>query len=165
MKIFRTVIMIIFLCNVFDGSGFSQDRALYNPEADANADINEAIALAMKEGKHVLLQIGGNWCPWCIRLHDYYTTNQEVKAVLDDGYVIVLVNFSKENRNLEILERLEFPQRFGFPVLVILSAKGKRLHTQDTGLLESGGSYDSRKVISFLKNWTPTAVNSDSYND
>ena len=34
---------------------------LYNPSADAKADIQKAVAQAKLESKHVLLQIGGNW--------------------------------------------------------------------------------------------------------
>ena len=34
---------------------------IYNPEADAKAEIAEAVTKAQKEGKHVFLQIGGNW--------------------------------------------------------------------------------------------------------
>jgi hypothetical protein len=53
---------------------------------------------------------------------------------------------------------LENPQRFGFPVLVVLNSNGQRIHTQDSGLLESGDGYDPKKVIGFLKNWTPAAL-------
>ncbi len=34
---------------------------IYNPSADAKADIQKAVTQAKKEGKHVLLQVGGNW--------------------------------------------------------------------------------------------------------
>jgi len=72
---------------------------------------------------------------------------------------VVKVNYSKENKNVDVLEQLEKPQRFGFPVLVILDSDGRRIHTQDTGLLESGDGYDHKKVLNFLKNWTPNALN------
>lgn len=34
-------------------------------------------------------------------------------------------------------------------------ADGKLLHSQDTGVLESGKSYDLKKLMSFLKRWAP----------
>lgn len=34
---------------------------LYNPQQDVKKDIKNAIAKARAEGKHVLLQVGGNW--------------------------------------------------------------------------------------------------------
>lgn len=38
-----------------------------NPNGDAKADLKKAIELAKKENKHVLVQFGVNWCPWCLR--------------------------------------------------------------------------------------------------
>lgn len=131
---------------------------IYNPNADAAQDLEKAIAEANRQGKHVLVQIGGNWCPWCVKLHNLFTTDSTVAAVINKNYVLVKVNYSKENKNLEILNKLDKPQRFGFPVLVILNGNGQRIHTQDSGLLESGEGYDLKKVIGFLKNWTPDAI-------
>lgn len=34
---------------------------IYNPKADAKADIANAVSKARAEGKHVMLQIGGDW--------------------------------------------------------------------------------------------------------
>lgn len=131
---------------------------IYNPNADAKLEIENAIKQAKKENKHVLVQVGGNWCPWCVKLHNYFQTEVVVKEVLSNNYIVVKVNYSKENKNLEALKVLENPQRFGFPVLVILNSNGQRIHTQDSGLLESGDGYDPKKVIGFLKNWTPGAL-------
>lgn len=136
-------------------SACAQQPNLYNPQADAQADVARAIADAQAQGKHVLLQVGGNWCPWCIKLHQFMESNADIKTYLSDNYIVVKVNYSKENKNLELLERLGNPQRFGFPVLVILDVQGQRLHTQDTGLLESGDGYDIKKVQSVLKGWSP----------
>lgn len=81
----------------------------------------------------------------------------------NSSYIIVHINYSNENKNPEVLKSLGYPQRFGFPVLIILDGKGNRMHTQDTGLLELGDSYDRKKVITFLNNWTPSALKPDNY--
>ncbi|MEY1640056.1 thioredoxin family protein [Tenuifilum osseticum] len=131
---------------------------IYNPNADAKAEIAAAINKAKQENKHVFIQIGGNWCPWCVKLHNFMNADSTISEILTKNYVVVKVNYSKENKNLDVLEKLEKPQRFGFPVLVILNSNGNRIHTQDSGLLESGDGYDRRKVLNFLKNWTPEAL-------
>jgi thioredoxin-related protein len=136
---------------------------IYNPTADAKADIAAAEQKAAKEQKHVLLQIGGNWCIWCKRFYKFIEDDAELKAALDDNYVVYHLNYSKENKNLPILKELGYPQRFGFPVLVILDAKGNRLHTQNSGLLESADSYDKKKVQEFLKQWSPAALQPSHY--
>ena len=44
-------------------AGFSQNL-VYNPTADAQTEIQKAVAQAKAEGKNVFIQVGGNWCPW-----------------------------------------------------------------------------------------------------
>ncbi len=145
----------------------SQDTKvkLYNPKLDASQQIDNAVALAKKENKHVLLQIGGNWCGWCIMLHKFYAAESQIDSILKKDYVVEYINFSKENKNLETLKNLEYPQRFGFPVLVILDGNGKRLHTQNTVYLEQGRGYSKKRVFEFLKNWKPSALDPATYKE
>lgn len=82
---------------------------------------------------------------------------------MDKSYVFLLVNYSKENRNLAALKKLDYPQRFGFPVFVILDANGKRIHTQNSSYLEDGEGYSKKKVIDFMTQWTPEALNPEHY--
>ncbi|SKA23436.1 Thioredoxin-like [Chitinophaga eiseniae] len=136
---------------------------IYNPAADAKADIAAAVKKAARENKHVLVQIGGNWCIWCKRLYKFVEDDAELKAAMNKDYVVYHLNYSKENKNLPILKELGFPQRFGFPVLVILDGKGNRLHTQNTGLLESADSYDKKKLTEFFRQWSPAALQPSNY--
>lgn len=136
---------------------------IYNPYADAASDIKQAVSLAREQNKHVLLQIGGNWCPWCIRLHGFMKTENQIDSILKADYIRVMVNYSKENKNPDVLASLGYPQRFGFPVLLILDQNGNRLHTQDSGLLEQGKGYDAEKIKRFLLEWNVTALNPATY--
>ena len=156
--------IIIFLLS-FNIVNAQQDNKvkLYNPNADAKAEIAAAVAQADSLGKNVLLQIGGNWCKWCLRFNKLCSNDSVIDTLLHNNYVVLHVNYSPENKNLEVLKTLDFPQRFGFPVIVILDNKGKRIHTQDTGLLESGDGYDREKVISFLRFWTQKTLNPKNF--
>ncbi|MBU0487461.1 MAG: thioredoxin family protein [Bacteroidetes bacterium] len=137
--------------------------SIYDVEADAKSDVKAAIEKAAKEGKHVLLQVGGNWCPWCIKVHQFIHDDKTVDSLITADYIFQLVNYSKENKNLEVMEMLGYPQRFGFPVFVILDGTGKVLHIQDSGYLEADKSYDTKKIQLFLKNWNRKAVDPESY--
>lgn len=159
-KLFFIIVMMFYFTKI---AAQQTEIKIYNPKADANQQIENALAKAKKEGKHVFLQIGGNWCAWCIMLHKFYTTSPEIDSILKANYVLTMINYSKENKNLDVLERLEYPQRFGFPVIVILDASGKRIHTQNTVCLERGRAYDRKKFINFLYNWSPAALNPDNY--
>ncbi|MBN1822162.1 MAG: thioredoxin family protein, partial [Prolixibacteraceae bacterium] len=118
---------------------------------------------ANKEGKHVFLQIGGNWCPWCIKFHNFVDADAEIKNYVEENFEIVKVNYSPENKNLDVLADLGYPQRFGFPVFVILDGKGNRIHTQNSAYLEQDKSYNRDKVLQFYKHWSPAAVDAASY--
>ena len=109
------------------------------------------------------MQVGGNWCSWCHKLDKLFKTDAQIDSALRADYVLVRVNYSKENKNLPVLARLDYPQRFGFPVLLVLDGSGKRLHTQDSGLLEDGPGHSPEKVLTFLRNWSPAALDSAKY--
>lgn len=136
---------------------------IYNPSADAVADLAKVQKQAAAENKHVLVQIGGNWCIWCKRFYKFTHDDATLKALIEKNYVVYHLNYSKENKNLPVLKTLGYPQRFGFPVLVILDAKGNRLHTQNSALLESADNYDKAKVEDMLKGWSPDALNPVHY--
>jgi thioredoxin-related protein len=145
---------------------FAQDvekSKIYNPLANAEQQISDAVAIAKKENKHVLLQIGGNWCIWCIRFHNFVTNDSMLKSTLDKNYVIVHINYSDENKNEKLMQKLEYPARFGFPVFVILDANGKRIHTENSAYLEEDKGYSKKKVAEFFKHWSPMAVNPANY--
>jgi thioredoxin-related protein len=127
---------------------------IYNPDADAKKEVAAAVAKASAEGKHVFLQIGGNWCPWCVRFHKMVAENMKLDSLVKSNYEVVEVNYSKENDNHELLATLGYPQRFGFPVFVILDGTGKVLHTQDSGYLEQDKGYNQEKVERLLLNWS-----------
>ena len=162
----KKITLLLLVLGMSLGIAHSQQPkpTIYNPDANAKADIDVAVAKASAENKHVLIQIGGNWCSWCVKFHKLIHTDAALDSVLKADYVFILVNYSKENKNLPVLKDLDFPQRFGFPVLVVLDKTGKRLHTQDSGLLESGdGGYDTKKVIGFLKGWNVAAFDANNY--
>ncbi|MCK7559314.1 thioredoxin family protein [Chitinophaga sedimenti] len=133
--------------------------SIYNPTANAEAELGAAIKKAAAEKKHVLVQVGGNWCIWCKRLYKYVEDSTDLRTYRDANYVVYHLNYSKENQNLPLLAKYGNPQRFGFPVLLVLDGQGKLLHIQDSGLLESADSYDKRKIMGFFRNWSPAAVN------
>src|SRR5438105_4598196 len=87
---------------------------LYQPLADAKAEVNAAVKKAAAEHKHVMLMIGGNRCRWCKMFDKMVKETPSVDSALKANYVFLHVNFSKENRNLPLLSTLDFPQRFGF---------------------------------------------------
>jgi thioredoxin-related protein len=169
MKLKTTFLTLVVACS-FSMGLIAQDNSmstkkLYNPDADGKTDISNAIATAKKENKHVFLQIGGNWCGWCIAFDKKVNETDELKKILNDNYIVYHLNYSQENTNSEVLQDLGFPQRFGFPVFVILDSDGNRLHTQDSAYLEEGKEHSIKKVKGFLESWTVKALDPSNNNN
>jgi thioredoxin-related protein len=160
MKIKNYVTLFAVLVLSVSGSVVcaQETKKLYDPSLDGMKQVKEAIASAKTSGKHVLIQFGGNWCPWCIKFDAFCKADTEIAGLISKNYLPVKLNYSPENKNDEANSYLGNPERFGFPVLIIVDGKGKVLHIQDSGLLEEGQGYSKEKVIGFFKNWTAAAL-------
>ena len=162
--------IIISLLTVFFALTMNAQTALkkvYNEEINPIEQINQAVMKAKTEGKYVICQVGGNWCPWCLRFADFITNDSTISNVIDENFVYIHVNYNprksegeeKEKLAKAMLKRLNNPARFGFPVFVVLDKDGNVIHIQDSSFLEEGQGYNQEKVLRFFKNWTPQAVN------
>ena len=129
----------------------------FDPKRDAAGDIRVAVAEAKQSGKRVLLDVGGEWCIWCHRLDTLFATHPDLARFLHENFVVVKVNYSKENKNEKVLS--QYPKIPGYPHIFILDNDGRLLRSQDTGDLESGKGHDPLKVMAFLKTWAPPPSN------
>ena len=157
MKRIALIVSVLIMFSI-SLSAQEQNLKIYNPGANAKDEISKAVEKAKAENKNILIQVGGNWCTWCMKFYNLIHTDYKIDSIIKADYIYMFVNWSKENKNTEVMKQLENPQRFGFPVIVVLNKEGKRIHTQDTGLLEHDKGYDSKKLIEFLKGWTVKAI-------
>ena len=147
---------------------FSQDMTkfkLYKPEENAEKAIAAAVKEAKDQGKHVFIQVGGNWCIWCARFNDFVTSDLSIDSLVQKNYIVYHMNWSKENKNEELLKKYKFPQRFGFPVFLVLDGKGNLIHTQNSEYLEKEKGYDKQRVMEFFRSWSPSALDPANYKD
>jgi thioredoxin-related protein len=146
----RTLIAVVFA--TLSLSAIAQDLPLkFDPQRDAAKDVRTATAQAKAQGKRVIVDVGGEWCKWCHFLDKFIDTTPEVKSALDKNFVWVKVNWSPDNKNVELLSY--WPKVKGYPHLFVLDADGKLLHSQNTGDLEAEegkDTYDKPKVMAFI---------------
>ena len=143
-----------------------EQKKVYNEDINPIEQIDQAIEKSKSEGKFVICQVGGNWCPWCLRFADFITNDTTISKVISENFEYIHVNYNprksegeeKTKRAVQMLKRLNSPQRFGFPVFVVLDENGKVLHHQDSSFLEEGQGYNKEKVLRFFNSWTPKAV-------
>jgi thiol:disulfide interchange protein len=164
------VVLVVLLLNSYPKTIMAQNQPgqnaastqqavkLYDPSIDGMKQIREAAAMAKSQGKHVLVQYGGNWCSWCIRFDSFCKTDTAISRLISSNYIPVKMNYDPSNKNDAANEYMGNPARFGFPVFIIIDGNGKVLHIQDSGLLEEGQGYNQKKVIGFFRNWTAAAI-------
>jgi thiol-disulfide isomerase/thioredoxin len=119
----------------------------FDPQRDAAKDIADALREALRSDRRVLLDVGGEWCIWCRRLDTLFIRNADLADFLHGNYVVVKVNYSKENKNESVLSR--YPNSDILTCLFLI-----RRHTSALtghGELESGKGHDPAKVGHFLK--------------
>lgn len=143
-------------------------KKVYDETIDPMVQIGNALATAKTSAasKFVICQVGGNWCPWCLRFADFISRDSDIAKVVNDNFVYIHVNYNPRKSGGEertkaaaaLMMRLGNPQRFGFPVFVVLDQNGHVLHIQDSSFLEEGQGYSKEKVLRFFKAWTPKAV-------
>ena len=141
-------------------------KKVYNEDINPIGQIDQALVKAKAEGKFVICQVGGNWCPWCLRFADFITNDTTISRVVDENFVYIHVNYNPRKSGDEVqqqqaaalMKRLDNCGRFGFPVFVVLDEEGQVIHIQDSSFLEEGQGYNQEKVLRFFKNWTPKAV-------
>ena len=139
---------------------------VYDENINPLEQIDKAVADAKSSGKFVICQLGGNWCPWCIRFAKFIKEDDEINKLVADNFVYIHVNFKsrKDELSLKVSRRLGNASRFGFPVLVILKSDGSVMHIQNSAYLEEGQGYSRDKVVDFFKQWTPNAVRGEENN-
>lgn len=128
-------------------------REKFDPTRDPKINLQKAVETAAKSGKHIILDVGGEWCGWCVYMDKFIAQNPTLARLRDNNFVWVKVNYSEENENPEFLSA--YPAATGYPHLYVLDETGKLLQSQDTSVLEKGDGYDLSKFTAFLTKWSP----------
>jgi len=121
----------------------------YDASRDPAKDLQDAIALATKTNKKILLEVGGDWCVYCNIMDQTFDSHPQLRKLRDANYVHLKVNFSKENPNVAFLSR--YPKIPDYPHFFVLDSKGVLLRSQPTHGFEHGKAYNVSKIESFLK--------------
>jgi thioredoxin-related protein len=131
-------------------------KPVYDEKADTKADIAAALAAAKRENRRVLIQWGGNWCSWCLLLHERFKSDRNLAKTLLYEYDVVYVDIGKSDKNLDLAAKYgaDF-KKHGVPYLTVLDAEGKALANQQTDVFETKSEdgkngHDPRKLQEFL---------------
>jgi thiol:disulfide interchange protein len=160
LRSFSRVVALFFLAVLLTGAGKASaqfiQRNIYDANANAHADIQQALATARREHKRVILDFGGNWCGDCIVLN-YYFHQSPNATLLARNFVLVDIDIGQYDHNLDVARQYEIPLKLGVPALAVLSPSGRLLYSQRNGEFEKMQRMDPSSVTSFLDRWKPAS--------
>lgn len=127
-------------------------HAIFDPGADAAAQVRDALAEAAQQHKRVLLDFGGNWCGDC-QILDYYFHQPPNAALIDHNYILVDIDVGHLDHNVALANQYGATLAHGVPSLSILDAQGHVLYSQNSGEFSSMGRVDPAAVTALLERW------------
>ena len=142
------VLILVFLL----AGSFAADSGLpdwYDPDRNPEQDLSTAVALT--DGRNIMIVVGGDWCSWCHTLDKFIKTNEDIQTKLAETFVILKVNYSEENLNEDFLGK--YPEIEGYPAILILDETGKYVASENSGELEEGKSYSKEAFFVFIAKW------------
>jgi uncharacterized protein YyaL (SSP411 family) len=121
--------------------------------------VDAAAAKARRDQSRVLVMFGFEGCGWCHRLHALFEQNAEIRKLLRDEYVTVMVDIEAPHADdllktcKAALSRDELQKGVGYPFLAVLDGSGQVVTAQRTVPLEEGKGHDPARVKEFLAKW------------
>jgi len=130
-------------------------KEIYVPGLNAHTEIADALKLAAKQHRRVLVVFGANWCYDCHVL-DKAFQRPDVQAVLKPNYEVVHVDVGQGEKNQDIMQQYKVPMAKGIPAIAVLDSDGKLLYSQQGGEFEKARVLGPEDVIAFLNKWKPS---------
>ncbi len=154
LKIHQALLTVLVAVSVVPAFAQFLPRHIFDENADAHAEIREALQTAAREHKRVLLDFGGNWCADCQVLAIYFHRAPN-DALLNANYVLVEVDIGQYDKNLDLARKYEIPLKLGVPALAVLDAHGRLLYSTKNREFEKMQQMSPESVTAFLEKWKP----------
>ena len=145
----KKLILLSVLLFSFNGWGIT-DYKPYDESAIAGEEIIKALKKAKSNNKYILLQMGGNWCPDCRTLGEYFS-RPDIKKWLDERVILVSVDVGEWDRNLDIVEEYGNPISEGIPALVLLNPDNEVMFSTLAGELASARNMSKNDLVQWLE--------------
>jgi len=127
--------------------------APYDTAANADAQVDAAIARAKKDGKEVLIDLGGNWCADC-RIMAGLMELPEMKVFLRAHYEMVSVDVGRFDKNLQIPARYGITTRLeGVPAFLVATPGGKLLNPGHVSAIQDARHMTPQALADWLAQW------------
>ena len=100
------VVQAALLASAVGAGPITQTPAQFYPAGDAQKQIDLALAAAKKDGRHVLLDFGADWCPDC-RVLGNLLEDADVAPFVTASFHVVRIDVGRRDRNGDIATKYE----------------------------------------------------------
>jgi thiol-disulfide isomerase/thioredoxin len=126
----------------------------YDERANADRTVAAARARAVKSGKLLLIDFGGNWCLDC-RLLAGIMDLKDMKAFIDRHYEVAKVDIGRMDRNQQIPAHYGIHRLEGVPAVLVIDPKSDRpLNRDHIFALADARSMTPQSLADWLAQWT-----------
>jgi thioredoxin 1 len=132
--------------------GAAQAPPVY-PAGDARADIAAATAAARRDGRHVILDFGADWCPDC-RVLDVVLKDPAVKPFVEANFHVVRIDVGRRDRNGDLVEQYRATSGDWIPALVALDSTGAVVGATSTEVRFTRRTTPA-ELVELLQRWSP----------
>lgn len=152
----RAVIALVLVAYIAILNAAAADNP-YNENADARADIKQALARATDAHTSVIVVFGANWCPDCREL-DHAMKNGDCASLMARDFQVVKVSVGRFDKNLDVAKSYGVPLEKGIPTVAILSSQNKVLYITKEGELANARDMGDTGIFDFFKRVTASTV-------
>ncbi|MCU6434399.1 thioredoxin family protein [Undibacterium sp. Jales W-56] len=140
---------LIAIClSLFFSAALANPPQPYDETADAQAELNKALAAAQAANKKVLVIFGANWCKDCLELDK--SIKGQSAALIASKFVVVKIDVGQFDRNLGIANRYENPIKKGIPAAVVLKPDNTLLYATKAGELSNARKMSDQGIYDFF---------------
>ncbi len=140
----------VWLVGLLGAVLLSASAQAYDANANAKAEVQQALVAAQKSKKPVLLVFGADWCPDCRALDKALKSGKNAKLIAK-SFQLVKIDVGNFDHNVDLSDRYGSPIKKGIPAAVILSPQNKVLYTTQAGELANARKMSDDGVYEFFK--------------
>ena len=125
-------------------------KPVFNPFADAMADLDAAIKSVDATHKKVLVLVGDNAQPEALKVYTILTEDPDVSPFVSKAFVLVLVDLCSDSGGTVQDKYFQAPQRQGFPHIGVLDNNAEILQYQPLSWFRGDDDFDPHRIKRLL---------------
>jgi thioredoxin 1 len=131
-------------------------QTTFYPASDAAREIDAAFDAALKDGKHVLLDFGADWCPDCRVLGGLFE-DPSVAPFVAGNFHVVRIDVGRRDKNGDLATKYGATSGDWIPAVVVLDPERHAIAATDAAVRLTRKT-SAAELLARLREWAPKKV-------